>query len=268
MSDIAREDTLDSAMSGQSHTERLIDSVCAELNAMAVDLKICHTVNGEWPAGEKDTLYKYDHLRRMAVELRKLKSALTQAPASGEVEPVDPDIQLIQERDHWEEKATELAEDVGKFLGIEMGEHSSENCPVQNAIDALFNAHPPAKVPEGIKTRLICALRQYRHNSDNSPDLFNPRDGFVCAYDKDEVDKIIAELTTPTTAATPEAEWVKCADRLPRANHPYMVWLSPEGQGVSLFTAKAVNDLFNNGSIPSGSWMCSGLKRPAPPQEQ
>ncbi|WP_428398220.1 hypothetical protein [Marinobacter salarius] len=100
MSDIAREDTLDSAMSGQSHTERLIDSVCAELNAMAVDLKICHTVNGEWPAGEKDTLYKYDHLRRMAVELRKLKSARTQAPASGEVETpcarcngqgVDPD---------------------------------------------------------------------------------------------------------------------------------------------------------------------------------
>lgn len=77
-----------------------------------------------------------------------MEAARTQAPASGEVEPVDPDIQLIQERDYWEEKATELAEDVGKFLGIEMGEHSSDNCPVQNAIDVLFNTHPPAKVPE------------------------------------------------------------------------------------------------------------------------
>lgn len=46
---------------------------------------------------------------------------------------------LIGERDHWEEKATELAEDVGKMLGVDVGEHSNMNCPVQNAIDLVYH---------------------------------------------------------------------------------------------------------------------------------
>ena len=44
-------------------------------------------------------------------------------------------IELITERDYWEGKATELAEDVGELLDFEVGEHSSANCPVRNAID-------------------------------------------------------------------------------------------------------------------------------------
>jgi hypothetical protein len=47
--------------------------------------------------------------------------------------------QLITERDHWEEKATELANDVGAALGFEVGEHSNINCPVQEAIDGVYN---------------------------------------------------------------------------------------------------------------------------------
>lgn len=46
-------------------------------------------------------------------------------------------LQLIEQRDHWEDKATELAGLVGKHFDIEVGEHTSANCPVQNAIDAL-----------------------------------------------------------------------------------------------------------------------------------
>ena len=45
---------------------------------------------------------------------------------------------LISERDHWEEKATELANDVGASLGFEVGEHSNMNCPVQEAIDGVY----------------------------------------------------------------------------------------------------------------------------------
>jgi len=45
---------------------------------------------------------------------------------------------LIIERDHWEEKATELANDIGKALGFDVGEHSNLNCPVQTAIDGVF----------------------------------------------------------------------------------------------------------------------------------
>ena len=43
----------------------------------------------------------------------------------------------IRNRDYWEGKATELAEDVGRFIGVDVGEHSSHNCPVESAINAL-----------------------------------------------------------------------------------------------------------------------------------
>jgi hypothetical protein len=48
--------------------------------------------------------------------------------------------QLIERRDHWEEKATELAVDIGQALGVDVGEHSSANCPVQNAIDVVYQS--------------------------------------------------------------------------------------------------------------------------------
>jgi len=48
--------------------------------------------------------------------------------------------QLIERRDHWEEKATELAVDIGQALGVDVGEHSSVNCPVQNAIDVVYRS--------------------------------------------------------------------------------------------------------------------------------
>ena len=44
----------------------------------------------------------------------------------------------IEDRDHWHDKATELANDVGNMLGFDVGEHSSSNCPVQSAIDGVF----------------------------------------------------------------------------------------------------------------------------------
>ena len=48
--------------------------------------------------------------------------------------------QLIERRDHWEEKATELAIDIGQAIGVDVGEHSNVNCPVQNAIDAVYQS--------------------------------------------------------------------------------------------------------------------------------
>lgn len=55
----------------------------------------------------------------------------------------------VIERDFWEEKATELANDVAKALGFNVGEHTSANCPVQNAIDELssLSVRPPNNKP-------------------------------------------------------------------------------------------------------------------------
>lgn len=46
--------------------------------------------------------------------------------------------ELIGQRDYLEARATRLAEDVGAALGFDVGEHSSNNCPVECAIDQLY----------------------------------------------------------------------------------------------------------------------------------
>ncbi|NIW43321.1 MAG: hypothetical protein GWN30_00665 [Gammaproteobacteria bacterium] len=54
-------------------------------------------------------------------------------------------LKVIAERDYWESKATELANDVGELLGFDVGEHSNANCPVQRAIDGVFEMHSTVK---------------------------------------------------------------------------------------------------------------------------
>lgn len=54
---------------------------------------------------------------------------------------------------------------------------------------------------EDIKNRLTGAVRQFRHNSDNSPDTHNPREGFVFGYDRGEVDKLVGDLLGQLEAA-------------------------------------------------------------------
>jgi hypothetical protein len=46
--------------------------------------------------------------------------------------------EAIASRDYWEEKATELADDIAKYLEFEVGEHSLINDPVNNAIDWVY----------------------------------------------------------------------------------------------------------------------------------
>lgn len=43
---------------------------------------------------------------------------------------------IVDARDDWEEKATVLANKVGDLLGEDFGDHTSANCPVENAINA------------------------------------------------------------------------------------------------------------------------------------
>ena len=50
------------------------------------------------------------------------------------------------------------------------------------------------------------ALRQYRHNSDNSPSLLDPEEGFVAAFDYDNTLAIVATLQSDLAAARAELE--------------------------------------------------------------
>lgn len=46
------------------------------------------------------------------------------------------------------------------------------------------------KTPES----LWPAIRQYRHNNDNSPSLFDPREGFVMAFAEEETIELVTML--------------------------------------------------------------------------
>ena len=45
-----------------------------------------------------------------------------------------------------------------------------------------------------IDEELTSALRQFRHNTDNSKSFFSPKMGFVVAYDKARIDHLIGGL--------------------------------------------------------------------------
>lgn len=45
----------------------------------------------------------------------------------------------IDNRDNWEERATRLAETVGECFDLDVGEHSSANCPIRTATEILEN---------------------------------------------------------------------------------------------------------------------------------
>lgn len=78
-----------------------------------------------------------------SVSLVELKDIALSAIAELKEENKQLDNSLLEEiesRDHWEEKATNLANKVGEYFKQDVGEHSSANCPIRNAhllLDAL-----------------------------------------------------------------------------------------------------------------------------------
>lgn len=87
----------------------------------------------KWSEGQND--YLHEHTDALQVACNYSGKWMVWRLASAQ--KVDPDLQLIEQRDHWEEKATELAETVGSHFGFDVGEHSSANCPVRAAIDQI-----------------------------------------------------------------------------------------------------------------------------------
>lgn len=140
--------------------------------------------------------------------------------------------------------------------------------------------HPPAKVPEGYaKEKLTEALRQFRHNNDNTGSIDRPEQGFVFGYDKAVVDELIALLTTPATATTAGAEsdeWIfNRPPTFPEGDWHSEVWALARDGAIELL---GVNEVIVDWKADDGkgliAWMKTGLKEPkppvnkAPPQEQ
>lgn len=105
------------------------------------------------------------------------------------------------------------------------------------------------------ETELTKALRQYRHNDDNSPDRFSPEQGFVFAYDKAEVDRLVASLAAerdalaahvdsviyPSTLAGLKAEWQ--AEALENAANGFEAMTGPASYIAALALRKSADEL-------------------------
>jgi len=69
------------------------------------------------------------NIEAMIQRITELETKVQQLDAS--------ESQLISERDYWEGLATQLANNVGNHFRVDVGEHSSGNCPVQKAIAVM-----------------------------------------------------------------------------------------------------------------------------------
>lgn len=75
-------------------------------------------------------------LETLRVLLSDCKAALSQQEAEP-VEECRDCMELIEDRDSWEERATALADAVGEYFGVPVGEHTSANCPINEAMKIL-----------------------------------------------------------------------------------------------------------------------------------
>lgn len=82
----------------------------------------------------------------LQAEVERLKGELKQEYKDGNY--------VIKQRDYWEDMATKLAKAVGEFVGVDVGEHSNINCPVESALEALGERHNYDQLRAALKEAL------------------------------------------------------------------------------------------------------------------
>lgn len=80
MNSLEKEDDLDRALSGQSKAERLIGSVAAMICSNAFELRLSHTIDGEWPDNELGVKAEHDAMLELVGELGRLKRSCSEIP--------------------------------------------------------------------------------------------------------------------------------------------------------------------------------------------
>ncbi|MEI4518646.1 MULTISPECIES: hypothetical protein [unclassified Stenotrophomonas] len=83
--------------------------------------------------------------------------------------------ETIDQRDRYHEVADDLAAHIARITGTELGEHSSVNCPWQNAIEAA-EGYTPAHAPSPVATRKLGELAAQGYVT-NGVAIFNPATG-------------------------------------------------------------------------------------------
>jgi hypothetical protein len=93
--------------------------------------------------------YEFYTIREARAEINRLRCRLDEDDRAAD--------QLIRERDHAESMADKLAAALATLLGVDIGEHSSGNCPWQEALDAFDERRPdkPPALPCGHPASLL-----------------------------------------------------------------------------------------------------------------
>ena len=247
------EDSLDSAISGQSKQDRLIDSVNAELCSMAYDIMLSHTISGEWPASEAAAKAKHDQLLAMVKELRGLKGRCAQHDRGQDSEPVF----------WWDGDMSDLDDCVRK------------NQTAWHTIPLYTRPAKAQRVPEGWTL-------QCREGHPKTINIYRSKDGAWCGGGVEgeagasglRYEFFEALLSTIPPADKPEGEWVKCSERLPTeadadANGEVW-WVTPNDKGE--MTVISMQWSFGSPSDQGVTlldeathWKPTGLTRPAEP---
>lgn len=78
--------------------------------------------------------------------------------------------QTIDQRDRCHEVADEMAAHIERITGVEIGEHSSDNCPWQNAIEAAESYSPAQGIDPGpVREFLRRRMAQWRSHLPSDP---------------------------------------------------------------------------------------------------
>lgn len=102
---------------------------------------------------------------RMEIDLYRASGAAQ--PAAIDTDAERALTETITQRDYMVEVGTKLAEKVGEYLGVEVGEWSSANDPIVSAIEALDEADP---IDEGASKREVCRCGYDMETSCNTLD--------------------------------------------------------------------------------------------------
>lgn len=168
-----------------------------------VEKPILANYNGDMDAWESDfASWQAQMIKGLNVknEIVNASLELSEAMRKGANERIDElessESKLIGERAHWESKSTELAEDIGSALGFDVGEHSSDNCPVQNAIDGVYEMRSTLNGVEA-KERRIEELKE----ALNTISCMEEEEGRFSSDDSlAEIFNLIRELNTQDTS--------------------------------------------------------------------
>jgi uncharacterized coiled-coil protein SlyX len=108
-------------------------------------------------------------------------------------------------------------------------------------------------VSDETRNKLISALRQFRHNNDNTGPIASPEQGFVFAYDRDETEGLVASLEKKLEQAEARcAERGKRLDNLTEALVSHIEWESQQPQMKAWLLRKKAEAVEHSATIFPG----------------